>query len=136
VEPSASPEPELTDEQKSFLETLVIALPKSPTTLAPASSVGESTFVVTGNTYDHLIEYAPGGSEIGPSLATEWDVSDDGMAYVFRLRDDVKFHDGTMLDAEAVKFGFGRAPGMERRTSLLVRNYPPKRVNSIYGESR
>ncbi|WP_423462033.1 ABC transporter substrate-binding protein [Promicromonospora sp. MS192] len=40
--------------------------------------------------------------EVIPWLATEWSESDDGMAWEFRLRDDVTFTDGTPFDAEAV----------------------------------
>ncbi|MEV0894818.1 ABC transporter substrate-binding protein [Promicromonospora sp. NPDC050262] len=40
--------------------------------------------------------------EVIPWLATEWDVSDDGLEWEFTLRDDVTFTDGTPFDAEAV----------------------------------
>ena len=43
-----------------------------------------------------------------PALATSWDISDDGMQYTFKLREGVKFHDGTPFDAAAVKFNFDR----------------------------
>jgi peptide/nickel transport system substrate-binding protein len=41
-----------------------------------------------------------------PLLAESWDVADDGSSITFNIRQDVKFHDGTDLDAEAVKFNF------------------------------
>jgi peptide/nickel transport system substrate-binding protein len=41
-------------------------------------------------------------------LATEWDMSDDGLTYTFTLREGVKFHDGTDLNADAVKFSLER----------------------------
>ena len=44
--------------------------------------------------------------EIQPDLAESWEVSEDGSAYTFRLREGVKFHDGTDCDAEAVKWNF------------------------------
>jgi peptide/nickel transport system substrate-binding protein len=44
----------------------------------------------------------------GPWLARSWDVSPDARVYTFRLRDNVKFHDGTRLDAQAVKINFDR----------------------------
>jgi peptide/nickel transport system substrate-binding protein len=44
----------------------------------------------------------------GPGLATSWDVSSDARVYTFRLRQGVKFHDGTPCDAEAVKFNVER----------------------------
>ena len=46
--------------------------------------------------------------EYAPGLATSWTASPDATAYTFNLRDDVKFHDGTPLTAEAVKVTFDR----------------------------
>ena len=45
---------------------------------------------------------------LAPCLATSWTLSDDRTQYTFRIRNGVKFHDGTPLDAEAVKFNFDR----------------------------
>ena len=57
--------------------------------------------------YDSLVVLQPGG-KVGPWLAKSWEVSADGLTYTFKLRDDVVFHDGTKLDAAAVKFNFDR----------------------------
>jgi peptide/nickel transport system substrate-binding protein len=43
-----------------------------------------------------------------PGLATEWSVSEDGMTYTFKLRQGVKFHDGTPFNAAAADFNFKR----------------------------
>ncbi len=43
-----------------------------------------------------------------PGLATEWSVSDGGLVYTFKLREGVKFHDGTPFNAEAADFNFKR----------------------------
>jgi ABC-type transport system substrate-binding protein len=43
---------------------------------------------------------------IVPGLATEWEISDDGLVYTFHLRKGVKFHDGTDFNAEDVKWTF------------------------------
>lgn len=51
--------------------------------------------------YEPLVRNTKDG--IKPLLAKSWDVSDDGKTYTFHLCDDVKFHDGTEFDAEAVK---------------------------------
>ena len=47
--------------------------------------------------------------EIVPRLATSWTVSDEGKTVTFKLRDGVKFHDGTPFDAAAVKANIERA---------------------------
>lgn len=51
--------------------------------------------------YEPLVRNTKDG--IKPLLAKKWDISADGKTYTFHLRDDVKFHDGTKFDAEAVK---------------------------------
>ncbi|MBO0993412.1 ABC transporter substrate-binding protein [Bacillus sp. SD088] len=50
-----------------------------------------------------LVDINEAGEPI-PGLAEEWDVSEDGLTYIFYLRDDLKFDDGTPLTAEDVEF--------------------------------
>src|SRR5216684_1868115 len=52
--------------------------------------------------YDSLVRVTPKG-EIIPWLAALPTVSADGKSYTFKLRTDVKYHDGTAFDAESVK---------------------------------
>ncbi len=56
---------------------------------------------------DAYIYLLPNGTFV-PGLATSWDVSPDGLSYTFKLRQDVKFHDGTAFDAAAAKYNFDR----------------------------
>ena len=46
---------------------------------------------------------------IKPVLAESWQISPDGKVYTFKLRQGIKFHDGTPFDSESVKFNFQRA---------------------------
>ncbi len=46
--------------------------------------------------------------EVVPLLAKSWSVSKDQLTWTFNLNRDIKFHDGTPLDAEAVKFSMER----------------------------
>ncbi len=57
--------------------------------------------------YDSLV-VLQSNQQFGPWLAKSWEISGDGRSYTFHLRDDVKFHDGTRFDAEAVKFNLDR----------------------------
>jgi ABC-type dipeptide/oligopeptide/nickel transport system permease component/ABC-type transport system substrate-binding protein len=74
-------------------------------TANPASAISEALY---GNVYEGLVQFAPDGSP-APSLASSWDVSDDGRSYLFHLRAGVHFHDGTPFDASAAKFSLDRA---------------------------
>ncbi len=56
------------------------------------------------NFYEPLIKYKDG--EYVPCLATEWSSSDDGLTWTFRLREGVKFNDGSDLNAAAAKLYF------------------------------
>ncbi|AUS07887.1 ABC transporter substrate-binding protein [Laceyella sacchari] len=68
---------------------------------------GEST-KVTDQIFDNLVEYADGSTDVVPSLAESWEASEDAKVWTFKLRKDVKFHDGTPFNAEAVVFNFER----------------------------
>ncbi len=57
--------------------------------------------------FESLLYYDE-NEELQPMLAEDWDYSEDGMTFTFYLREDVKFHDGTDFNAEAVKFNFDR----------------------------
>lgn len=59
----------------------------------------------TSMVYEPLVSYGDGG-ELKPHLAESWDISADGKEYVFHLRQDVKFSDGTSFNAEIVKKNF------------------------------
>ncbi len=50
-----------------------------------------------------LINITPDGQFVGDA-ATSWSLSDDGLTYTFKMKDGVMFHDGTKVDAAAVKF--------------------------------
>ncbi|WP_240762653.1 ABC transporter substrate-binding protein [Paenibacillus thalictri] len=86
---------------------LTYALATSPDTLDPGSSGFAVSHRVFRNIVDSLVYQQKDGS-FQPWLATEWTKSDDGKTYTFKLRQNVKFHDGTPFNAAAVKANFDR----------------------------
>ena len=89
-------------------DTLVFAGASDPVALDPALvSDGESIRVAT-QLFETLIGLKPGTTELEPALATSWNISEDAKTYTFKLRDGVKFHDGTDFNADAVCFNFDR----------------------------
>ena len=57
--------------------------------------------------YEPLV-YVNDQGEIEPLLATEWSASEDGLAYTFRLREGVKFHNGETMTSADVVYSFER----------------------------
>lgn len=83
---------------------LVLEPPSLDPTAEAAAAVDE---VVYANVFEGLTRFAADGS-ILPDLAESWVISDDGLTYTFKLRDGVKFHDGTDFNADDVKFSLDR----------------------------
>jgi ABC-type dipeptide/oligopeptide/nickel transport system permease component/ABC-type transport system substrate-binding protein len=90
-------------------DTITVGLQLEPPILDPSqsadSAIGE---VVYANVFEALTRAGRDGS-VRPWLATSWEVSRDGLVYVFRLRPHVRFHNGHALNAADVKFTLDRA---------------------------
>lgn len=87
---------------------LVVGQIAEPKSLDPHAVTAVNDFRILMNVYDGLVQYKSGTLQVQPALAESWKISADGLVYVFKLRPGVKFHDGSDLDAEAVKFNFDR----------------------------
>ncbi|MDB5506252.1 MAG: transporter substrate-binding protein [Devosia sp.] len=83
---------------------LVLEPPSLDPTAEAAAAVDE---VVYANVFEGLTRFAPDASVV-PALAESWEISEDGLTYTFHLHDGVKFHDGSTMDAEDVKFSLDR----------------------------
>ena len=58
---------------------------------------------LTSLIYSGLTRRTPQGNLI-PDLAESWEISEDGLVYTFILKEDAKFHDGTLLTAQDIVF--------------------------------
>ena len=94
--------------------TLTISLSSSPKNLDPVKYTGTYESQIIANVCDTLVEYNSALTEIRPSIAESWEVSDDGTVYTFKLRDDVYFQpgqyqDGRKVTAEDIKYSLERS---------------------------
>ncbi len=88
--------------------TLVFGTSADPVVLDGAYvSDGESLRAIR-QIFETLVTTKLGGTDIEPELATEFSADEAGTAWTFKLREGVKFHDGTDFDAKAVCFNFDR----------------------------
>jgi peptide/nickel transport system substrate-binding protein len=113
---------------------LTYALATSPDSLDPHRSSLAVAVRAFRTIFDSLVVQAPDNS-IKPWLATEWTISDDGKSYTFKLRKDVKFHDGTPFNAEAVKYSFDRIidPKTQAKNAVaLLKPYASSEVIDEY----
>jgi peptide/nickel transport system substrate-binding protein len=89
-------------------ETLAFGTSADPIVLDGALvSDGESLRAID-QMFEGLVTLEPGGTEVVPGLATDWEISEDGLSYTFNLQEGVTFHDGEEFNAEAVCYNFDR----------------------------
>lgn len=87
---------------------ITVVLETQPDQLDPCqSSKSQVGKVVKQNISETLTEIDPTTGEVKPRLATEWSQVDE-LTWRFKLREGVKFHDGTPFNAEAVKYSLER----------------------------
>jgi peptide/nickel transport system substrate-binding protein len=95
-------------ESSNKQDTLVFGRGGDSVSLDPATATDGESFKVTENLFDTLLEFGEQDTELNQGLATEWSNSEDGLTYTLKLKEGVKFHDGTDFNAEAVVFNFNR----------------------------
>ena len=100
--------------------TLRVGTQDDPDALDPALSGTYAGRIIFASLCDKLVDISP-DLKIVPQLAESWTWAADGKAITFTLRKNVKFHDGTPFDAEAVKFNIERMktlPDSRRKAEL------------------
>jgi peptide/nickel transport system substrate-binding protein len=95
----------------------VVAITEDPDTLDPQKTAA----AVTGTIYRYLGDSLVSKDfdrKIVPGLAKSWNVSSDGLTWTFDLKGSVKLHDGTALNAAALKASFERALSPELKSPI------------------
>jgi peptide/nickel transport system substrate-binding protein len=139
AEPTEAPaEPTEAPAEAALGGNLVWATNSEPETLDPSctfSSIADNQYKTL---YDSLVFWDARDQNFHPYLAESWEISDDFMSYTFNLRDNVMFHDGTPLNAEAVKINFDRIAAiaaLEGEEACSSASVAQARLGSSYDSS-
>jgi peptide/nickel transport system substrate-binding protein len=103
--------------------TLVVGLVAEPVNLDPPQVTDLNSNRVGRRIVETLVTFPDESTQVVPGLAESWTISKDGLQYTFKLRSGIKFHDGTPLNAEAVKFSIERQINPNHPASKLGK-YP------------
>lgn len=97
----------------------VVGVFADPNSLDPHSAHGDEQGIRLQNVFESLTTQDNNLSYV-PSLAEEYSPNDDGTVWTFTIREGVRFHDGTILDADGVKLNFDRV--MDTANALALRS--------------
>jgi peptide/nickel transport system substrate-binding protein len=103
-------------------------LTTAPSVLDPAKSNRIDDDQVMWLIYDALTQLSADGARMIPALAERWEASPDDLTYTFTLRNNVRFHDGSLVDAEAVKASYER---QFLKGSPFYNNVPPNAYENV-----
>ena len=113
------------EDSKSSDNDLVIAIEGSVSSMDPANIPDTNAISATRGVYETLVSFDE-NQELTGKLAESWEVSDDSLTYTFKLRQGVKFQDGTDFNAAAVKANYDRVVNkdnnLRQRRTFIVTN--------------
>ncbi len=91
--------------------------------------------LLTTNLYEGLLQFKGGEAkaELEPLLATEYTASPDNKVFTFKLRQGVKFHDGTPFKSDAVKASFDRRLAVNGGPAYMVKDIDSITTQGDYG---
>ncbi|SFV29046.1 peptide/nickel transport system substrate-binding protein [Devosia crocina] len=119
--------PALAQQQAPMLDDLVASgdlppleerLPSNPLVVEPVESIGtyggtwrsalrgglDNAWIARTVAYDGLVRYNREWDEIIPNLAESWEISEDSRTYTFKLREGLKWNNGTPFTSEDIAF--------------------------------
>lgn len=100
--------------------TITFAISSEPQTLDPGIEVAGPGYRLNRQAYEGLLANEGNTTNLAPALAESWQVAPDGGSIVLKLRPNVKFHDGSTLDADTVKQSIDRTKAINRGGAFFL----------------
>ena len=98
------------EEGEQIADTITFAYSSGPFTLEPVMVPGDNaTLWLTDLLYGTLMRPTPDGTDLYPYLCDSYEISEDGLTYTFKLKQGVKFSDGTDVTVDDWVFSLLRA---------------------------
>jgi peptide/nickel transport system substrate-binding protein len=105
-------------------DTIIIGTTDEVNSLDPQDAYATHDWEVLKNTGVPLLRYTPGTADLVTGVAAEMPtVSDDGLVWTFKLRQDVKFADGTPINAQTYVDSWTRLNTLEGQVSGLIQGF-------------
>ncbi len=109
-----------TEAEPTMGGSIVVGIPQDlEDSLDPHKAVAAGTKEVLFNIYEGLVKPDSEGNYTD-AVAESHSISDDGKVYTFKLREHVKFHDGTEVTVDDVKYSIERCAGINGNGTPLV----------------
>ncbi len=97
---------------------LTVGIPQDIDGLDPHNAVGAGTKEVLFNVFEGLVKPDKDGN-LNPAVASEYTISEDNKVYTFTLRKGIKFHDGSAVTVEDIKYSLDRNRGADGSEPLI-----------------
>ncbi len=106
------------DVQTDDLSKLIVGIPQDISELDPHYATGAGIKEVLFNVFEGLVKPDASGNLI-PAVASDYTISEDNKVYTFTLRDGIKFHDGSLVTVEDIKYSIDRNAGVDGSEPLI-----------------
>ena len=114
-------------------DTLVYGINQEPTTMDPMVAVERLTYLPVHAIHDTLV-FEGDDRELKPGLAESWTVSEDGLTYDFKIRENVKFHNGDILSVDDVIFSLETLRTTQSSTFSVIKSVSAGEENHVIVE--
>ena len=88
--------------------SITVAVEGEPASMDPAFDYDFVSGLAVDSVTEPLLKFCENDTKLCPNLAESWTVSDDGLTYTLKIRQGVKFHDGTTMTVDDVIFSLNR----------------------------
>lgn len=106
--PGASSEASAGSGQPKLGGSITVAVEGEPASMDPAFDYDFVSGIAVSSLTEPLLKFCNQDKELCPNLAESWTVSPDGLTYTLKIRQGVKFHDGSTMTVDDVVFSLDR----------------------------